>query len=437
MSSIVKIQTEQQNIDARPRRQTKIIAVTSGKGGVGKTNVASNLAVSLAQQGARVCVFDADTSLANINIVMGLSAQYTIEHLLNGAKPIDDILIKGPAGISIVPSASGLSQCANLDDEQRQRLIAALVELEARFDYLIIDTAAGIGREVIDFVRSAQYILLVITTEPTSLTDTFGLIRTLKRQGCQRPLYAVVSQARNYPDSWKVFARFQGAVKKFLRTDVRYLGYIGDDRNLKEAVGLQKPVVLHKPMTHASRCFKILANVVQKQLSEQDDTANSFSEYWRMLSAIDAPLDVNDSDADDNAMPAAVGVAQRSEQSDHENSGTLARQQLLDWVTDQRLSQDQLATELNTLIGHYVRRFHRLPYDPQQYLKWLIEDSDHSEEETRELLQEAETQFGNRYRRPVHDLETTLAQLLLALGMPADLAATVKDKLSQPPAQRA
>jgi flagellar biosynthesis protein FlhG len=437
MTTIVKIQTEQQNIDAHSRRQTKIIAVTSGKGGVGKTNVSSNLAISLAQQGARVCIFDADTSLANINIVMGLSAQYTIEHLLSGAKSIDDILIKGPAGISIVPSASGLSQCANLDDDQRRRLIASLVELEARFDYLIIDTAAGISREVIDFVRSAQYILLVITTEPTSLTDTFGLIRTLKREGCELPLYAVVSQARDYPDSWKVFARFQGAVKKFLHTDIRYLGYIGDDRNLKEAVVLQKPVVLYKPMTHASRCFKILANVVQKQVSQNVDHKNSFSEYWRMLSAIEAPIDAVSSDADNSENTSEANAGDSNANVGSGQTGAIDSRQLLAWITDASLSQEQISAELNTLIGHYVKRFRSLPYDPQHYLRWLVEDSHYSEEETRRLLQDAVSGFVNRYQQPVNDLETTLAQLLLALGMPADLASSLKDRLSRPVGHRA
>ena len=434
MTNIVKIPTEQQNIDVQSRRQTKIIAVTSGKGGVGKTNVSSNLAISLAQQGARVCVFDADTSLANINIVMGLSAQYTIEHLLNGARKIDEILIKGPAGISIVPSASGISKCANLDDDQRQRLIAALAELEARFDYLIIDTAAGIGQEVIDFVRSAQYILLVITTEPTSLTDTF---RTLRREGCERPLYAVISQARDYPDSWKVFARFQGAVKKFLHTDVRYLGYIGDDRNLKEAVGLQKPVVLYKPMTHASRCFKILANVVQKQVSQNIDHQNSFSEYWRMLSAIEAPVDAPAADTDGTVNVSESNGDNSDDKADTSQANGLDSQQRLAWVTDSQLTQEQIAAELNTLIGHYVKRFRSLPYEPQHYLKWLVEDSQYSEEETRQFLREAEAGFVNRYQQPVNDLETTLSQLLLALGMPADLTATLKDRLSRPVGQRA
>lgn len=437
MTSIVKIQTEQQNIDAQSRRQTKIIAVTSGKGGVGKTNVSSNLAISLAQQGARVCVFDADTSLANINIVMGLSAQYTIEHLLSGAKTIDDILIKGPAGISVVPSASGISKCANLDDDQRRRLIAALAELEARFDYLIIDTAAGIGQEVIDFVRSAQYILLVITPEPTSLTDTFGLIRTLRREGCERPLYAVVSQARDYPDSWKVFARFQGAVKKFLRTDIRYLGYIGEDRNLKEAVGLQKPVVIYKPMTHASRCFKILANVVQKQVSQNIDHQNSFSEYWRMLSAIEAPVDAVDSDTEDDNTASETNVDNSNDETGTAHTGTIDGQQLLAWVSDPQLTEEQVSNELNILISHYVKRFRSLPYDPQHYLKWLVEDSQFSQEETRRILQDAENDFVNRYQQPVNDLETTLAQLLLSLGMPADLAATLKDRLGRPHEQRA
>jgi len=434
MESSVRIKELQQKIDVIPsveaRSLTKTIAVTSGKGGVGKTNVSSNLAIALAQQGARVCIFDADTSLANINIVMGLSAQYTIEHLLNGEKLMDDILIEGPQGISIVPSASGISECANLNNKQRQRLIAALAELEDRFDYLLIDTAAGIGREVIDFVRSAQYVLLVITPEPTSLTDTFALIRMLQRQGCKRPLYAVVSQASDYSDSWKVFSRFQGAVKKYLKTNVRYLGYIGDDRNLKAAVTQQRPVLLHKPNTHASRCFKVLANVVKKQFG-QGGQHHGFSEYWRMVSSIKPRPQVKENQ--DNIIKTAS-----SENMGPLTSAELATmpaasitEMLTTWVNDDATTQEQAARNLKAVVDVYVNRFQRLPYKPEQYLGWLVENKHYSEAETRKLLQEVEARFIQRYKHPVNDLETMLEQLLNSLGLPVEMTLALKEKLRQ------
>lgn len=417
MVNIVNIHSEHQNVDAQKGRAAKIIAVTSGKGGVGKTNVSSNLAITLAQQGARVCVFDADTSLANINIVMGLSAQYTIEHLLKGDKKIDEILITGPAGIQIVPSASGISNCANLDDSQRQRLIAALAELEDRFDYLIIDTAAGIGHEVIDFVRSAQYILLVITTEPTSLTDTFALIRTLKGEGCKLPLYAVVSQARDYPDSWKIFARFQGAVKKFLKTDIRYLGYIGQDSNLREAVISQKPVVLFKPRTHASRCFKILANIVQKQFAQGSEN-HSFSEYWRRLTIVKSSA--NDDALRDNGSRRSANTAK-----------VMRADAMVEWIDDDGVTEQQATDSLSSVMTGYIKRFGKFPLKPQQLLQTLLVEGEFSQERVRELLQGLEAEYAKRYKQPVNDLEATVSDLLLALGMPVEIAAKLKQTLSQ------
>ena len=434
MENSVRIKHTQQKIDVaavvEARSLTKIIAVTSGKGGVGKTNVSSNLAIALAQQGARVCIFDADTSLANINIVMGLSAQYTIAHLLNGEKSMDDILIEGPQGISIVPSASGISECANLNNKQRQRLITALAELEDRFDYLLIDTAAGLGREVVDFVRSAQYVLLVITPEPTSLTDTFALIRILQRQGCKRPLYAVVSQANDYSDSWKVFSRFQGAVKKYLKTNVNYLGYIGDDRNLKAAVCEQRPVLLYKPNTHASRCFKVLANVVKKQFS-QGGQHHSFSEYWRMLSAIrPVPANIkkiNNTEKPQSQLPVRPVIKAEATAS----PVALMTEELVTWLADDGTSQEEAARNLKAVTDVYIKRFQRLPYKPDKYLAWLVENKHYSEAETRKLLQQLEVLFIKRYRHPVYDLETMLAPFLNSLGLPVELTNTLKESLRQ------
>jgi len=421
MENIAPLHEVQQKTDVPGaegvKRLTKIIAVTSGKGGVGKTNVSSNLAIALAQQGARVCIFDADTSLANINIVMGLSAQYTIAHLLSGEKSMDDILIEGPQGISIVPSASGISECANLNDLQRQRLISALALLEDRFDYLIIDTAAGIGREVIDFVRSAQYVLLVITPEPTSLTDTFALIRVLQRQGCKRPLYAVVSQAADYTDSWKVFARFQGAVKKYLKTGVRYLGYIGDDRNLKTAVSEQRPVLLHQPNSHASRCFKVLGNVVQKQFG-QGGQHRGFSEYWRMLSAIQSPVKKTAADSEGRAQPLQPAP-----------DVSLAATQV--WLNDKNTTQKQAAHFLKAVTDVYIKRFQRLPYNPELYLSWVVNNTQYTEAESRLLLQSLEARFVQRYQQPVYGLEPLLAQLFDNMGLPEEMSRTLKDCLRQ------
>jgi MinD-like ATPase involved in chromosome partitioning or flagellar assembly len=264
--------------------KAKVIAITSGKGGVGKTHVTINLAIALAKQGSRVCIFDADTSLANINVVIGLTPRYTIEHLLSGERTVEEILLEGPQGVMIIPAASGIAECANLDRPRRDRLIEALKSLETSFDYLLIDTAAGISDMVLDFVQSAQYMILVISTEPTSLTDAFALLRVLKRRDFHRPAHVLVNMALNYANSMEVFKRFEAAVRKYLGMKVHYLGYITEDKAIKLATGQQRPVILSHPEALASRCFTTLAAVLSKQFVGPPE-AQGFSDYWSMLLA--------------------------------------------------------------------------------------------------------------------------------------------------------
>lgn len=266
----------------KKNRQAKVLAITSGKGGVGKSSVTINLAITLSQQGANVCIFDADTQLANANILMGLNPKYNIEHLLNGVKTLDEIIISGPAGISIVPASSGMASLSNLNDAQQTRLINALETLEHRFDYLLIDTAAGIGNNVTRFLRAANSILLIISTEPTSLTDAFALLRVLKRSGYKQTTHVLVNMAINYGSGMEVFNRFDGAVKKYLGLSLSYAGYITDDIAVKESVRQQCPVVLYRPDSLAAGCFINLQKVLVNQLPTLN-RANKFSTFWKML----------------------------------------------------------------------------------------------------------------------------------------------------------
>lgn len=274
------------------QRSGRVIAVTSGKGGVGKTNVTSNLAVALARQGHRVCVFDADTSLANVNLIMGVTPRHTIEQLLNGERSLEEILIEGPEGVMIVPAASGIAELAVLDEASRTRLIDALRTLESNFDYLLIDTAAGIGESVLAFVKSAQYTILVISTEPTSLTDAFALLRVLKRQAHERPAYVLVNMALNYANSMEVYKRFEGAVRKYLGVKVHYLGYVTDDKALKSSISQQRPVLLNDPDALASRCFTTLAAVLGKQFAAPA-VPHAFTHWWSELADTSTPMAVD------------------------------------------------------------------------------------------------------------------------------------------------
>lgn len=291
-NNVIKLAADKRALIGKPTRRAekhaRTLAITSGKGGVGKSNVATNLAVTLAQKGARVCIFDADTNLANANILMGLTPQYSIHDVLSGLKTIDEVMVKGPGNVTIVPAASGIAEADDFDDAQKNRLLQALETLEKRFDYLLIDTAAGINENVIRFLRSAESILLVISTEPTSLTDAFALLRVLKRSGYKRVTHVLVNMAINFGNGMEVFKRFDGAVKKYLKLPLNFIGYITDDIAVRDSIRQQCPVVLFRPDSLASRCFSNIERVLLSHLSNNDNGKNfSFSSFWnKTLSSV-------------------------------------------------------------------------------------------------------------------------------------------------------
>lgn len=256
-----------------------VIAFTSGKGGVGKTNISTNLGLSLLARNAKVCLFDADTGLANINILMGISPQYTIEHVLSGQKTIDEIILRLPSGICVVPAASGIKDCTNLSDQKIAVLTSTLEWLEERFDYLLIDTAAGIDSNVLDFVASAQYRVIIITSEPTSLTDSFALLKMLIIRGKKSSIFILVNKVKDYKTSQQIFQRFKKAVKLYLKIDVQYLGYLANDESINKAVSQQIPVVLSYPNSSVSCGFASLADIINRQF-RNDKKLPYFSRYW-------------------------------------------------------------------------------------------------------------------------------------------------------------
>jgi flagellar biosynthesis protein FlhG len=275
-------------INSTNKPKAKVIAVTSGKGGVGKSSTATNLALSLSALDKKVCVFDADASLANINILLGLQPQYTLQHLLNGEKNLKEIILDGPRGLKVIPGATGISEYAHLSNEQKAILLAALDKLQQEFDYLIIDTAAGIGDDVLDFINASQFSIIIITPEPTSLTDSFSLLKVLKRSNYNRTSFVLVNMAMDDANSQTIYKRFESAVKKYVDIDIAYLGYIQVDETMISSVSLQCPAVLLSPESTASKCFQKLALKLDK--STNDSHIDSFSEFWRQQSPPNTPI---------------------------------------------------------------------------------------------------------------------------------------------------
>jgi flagellar biosynthesis protein FlhG len=266
-------------------RTMKTIALTSGKGGVGKSNIAVNLAITLAKRGAKVCILDADTGLANINILLGVAPQHTLEHLLNGEKTLAEILVKGPAGIHVIPGASGVADCVELTPEQQTLLMSGLDVLEPHYDYLMIDTGAGISPTVLHFVAAAQMPIVVITPEPTSLTDAFSLLKVLRRSNFKRPVQVLVNMVPSVNKGHDIFKRFQGAVDKYIGLRVRFLGSISSHQAIATSVARQTPVTMGSPSTPACQDFNLLADNIDKTYKAGLIKSFCFSYYWRQRMA--------------------------------------------------------------------------------------------------------------------------------------------------------
>ena len=244
---------------AAPAARLRVIAVASGKGGVGKTNVTANLAVALAQRGQRVCVLDADLGLANLDVLLGLSPSLSLLHVLRGERRLPEVIVEGPAGIRIIPAASGFEELTALAATDRMRLLAELDALDPTLDVLLVDTAAGISSNTLYFTAGAAEVLVVITPEPTALTDAYALVKVLAARYGRRDFLVTVNMAASAADAQAAFARLARVAERFLRVRLEYQGWIPYDDALPRAVRQQQPVLLGAPGTPASVALSDLA----------------------------------------------------------------------------------------------------------------------------------------------------------------------------------
>ena len=265
-----------------------VIAITSGKGGVGKSSISVNLGIALSRMGRKVCLFDADTGLANINILLGLTPKLSLEHVLFGNKSIQDVMLEGPHGLKIIPGANGIVECATLQPRQHMHLTRQLADVEGEYDYLLVDTAAGIGDDTMDFVRAAQQTIIVVTTEPTSLTDAFSLIKLLRRRGKKSHFHVIVNMCNSTKQAREVFHRFSGAVEKYIGVKLNYLGFILQDESLRAAVTMQSPVALFPESDPSCKNFFRLGRALEDTLESLTPKA-SFSAYWHARYRQQAP----------------------------------------------------------------------------------------------------------------------------------------------------
>lgn len=242
--------------------RTRVVAVSSGKGGVGKTNVVANWAVALGRSGKRVLVLDADLGLGNLDVLLGLVPRHTIEHVLSGVCTLKEICLEGPAGIHVLPASSGVPHLTSLTESQQLVIQEQLEDLAAGMDVLLIDTGAGISPNVTFFASSAHEIVIVVTPEPTSLTDAYALIKVLTRRYRERRFKVLVNQAKGPREAAEVFRRLDTAVDRFLQVAVEPIGYVPHDDYVTLAVMRQKAVADLFPDSPAAQAFVRLAGQV-------------------------------------------------------------------------------------------------------------------------------------------------------------------------------
>lgn len=245
------------------RRPTKVITVASGKGGVGKTNVVANLAVTLARTGQRVMVFDADLGLGNIDILLGLTPRYNISHVLSGEKTLSEVLVRGPQDILVLPAASGIASMAALDLNTQTRLIQAVSELDVPLDYLLVDCAAGIAGDVLTFSRAAQHLIVVLSNEPASVADAYALIKVLSKHYGLKRFHLLPNMVRDTREGQALFGKVAGVADRYLDVSLDLVGTIPLDAALRSAVRAQRAVVESAPQSPAAAGFVALAKRVQ------------------------------------------------------------------------------------------------------------------------------------------------------------------------------
>ena len=266
---------------SRTARAVQVIAVTSGKGGVGKTNVSSNIAIAVARKKRDVLLLDADLGLANVDVLLGLQPKYNLSDVIAGRTSIDETIVYGPGGVRIVPAASGDRQMIDLSHGEQAAVIRAFAALCQQPDVLIVDTAAGISSSVVQFVRAAHQVLVVVCDEPASLTDAYAIVKILSTEYGVRRFQIVTNMTRSAAEGRALFQKIVRVADRYLDVVLHHLGNVPYDAKLRKAVQQQRAVVEMDPECWSGRAFRQIAEqVVSWPVPQSQDTDGGISFFF-------------------------------------------------------------------------------------------------------------------------------------------------------------
>ncbi|MBI2432821.1 MAG: MinD/ParA family protein [Candidatus Hydrogenedentes bacterium] len=258
------------------RGRARVLAVTSGKGGVGKTNTSVNLAIALAAYRKRVILLDADLGLANVEVLMGLNSLYNIENVIEGEKTMREILAPGPGGIQVVPGSSGLAKLADLSPAGRQNVLNGLSDLQELAEFVVIDTMAGIGRNAVSFATAADEVILVTTPEPSAIVDAYAMLKTIHNTRKDAVVRLLVNMVGNQAQAKAVAAKLAGVAQQYLSRNLSLLGYLPRDPSVSQAVMQSRPFILQYPNAPVSKYMQMIASRLVEQQPAPEPQRESF-----------------------------------------------------------------------------------------------------------------------------------------------------------------
>lgn len=263
---------------------SKIITITSGKGGVGKSNFVVNLAIALQNKGKRVLIFDADLGMGNDDVLMGLYPKYNIFDIIYTDLEIKDIIIEGTNGVSLIPAGSALIKAQELEEEERKLFLSKLETLD-EYDYILMDTGAGVNRDVLSFIAASEELIIITTPEPTSLTDGYSLIKATDHYKLKNKAKIIVNKAFSKEEGQETYNKFDRAVSRFLKIEIEYLGCILEDKKLVQSVRQQKPFMVLYPSCDAAKGIEdISLKLVGQELSSSNGAKGLFKRLFNIFS---------------------------------------------------------------------------------------------------------------------------------------------------------